>query len=329
MRRSASEKMEVINIVRESEPGVNRTLKELGISKSTFYEWYSRYLEYGYDGLKPKKTERKHFWNKIPEKERQKVIEHALDRPELSPREIACDITDKKGWFISESSVYRILKERGLITSPAWIVMQACDEFKDKTTAPNEMWQTDFTYLKVILWGWFYLSTVLDDFSRYIVHWRLCSTMTSDDAARVVGEAKDITGITPDKTICLLSDNGPCYIGQEFKEFLIKHNITHVRGKPFHPQTQGKIERYHRTMKNVIKLENYYLPEDLEQNIQKFVDYYNNERYHESLNNLTPADVYFGRNKEILAKRKEIKKETLIMRRKQYQRSKIKQLTSY
>ena len=83
MRRSASEKMEVINIVRESEPGVNRTLKELGISKSTFYEWYSRYLEYGYDGLKPKKTERKHFWNKIPEKERQKVIEHALDRPEL------------------------------------------------------------------------------------------------------------------------------------------------------------------------------------------------------------------------------------------------------
>jgi transposase-like protein len=113
------------------------------------------------------------------------------------------------------------------------------------------------------------------------------------------------------------------------KEFLENNNITHVRGKPFHPQTQGKIERYHRTMKNVIKLENYYLPEDLEQTIQKFVDYYNNERYHESLNNLTPADVYFGRDKEILAKRKQIKKETLIMRRKQYQKSKIKQLTSY
>ena len=140
MRRSASEKMEIIRIVAGSELGVKRTLEELGISRSTFYQWYRRYLDKGFDGLKPKEQTRKSFWNKIPEKERQKVVETALDKTELSPRELACYITDNKGWFISESSVYRILKERGLITSPAWIVMAAADEFKDKTTHLHQQW---------------------------------------------------------------------------------------------------------------------------------------------------------------------------------------------
>jgi transposase InsO family protein len=257
------------------------------------------------------------------------VIEHALDRPELSPRELAWDITDKKGWFISESSVYRILKERGLITSPAWIIMQAADQLKDKTTAPNQMWQSDFTYLKVIGWGWYFLDTVLDDYSRYIIHHKLCSNMTSDDASVVVEEAKQITGIKPKKWTRLLTDNGPCFIGKEFKEFLLKNKITHVKGKPFHPQTQGKIERYHRTMKNIIKLENYYLPEELEQKIKEFVDYYNNARYHESLNNLTPADVYFGRGKEILENRKMVKRKTLAKRKEQYQRVRLLEQDSY
>ncbi len=138
MRRSASEKMEIINIVEGSELGVKRTLDELGISRSTFYEWYKRYLENGFDGLKPKVPERNSFWNKIPEKERNRVVETALDKTELSPRELAYHITDKQDWFISESSVYRILKERGLITSPAWIVMVAADEFKDKTVRVHQ-----------------------------------------------------------------------------------------------------------------------------------------------------------------------------------------------
>ena len=85
--------------------------------------------------------------------------------------------------------------------------------------------------------------------------------------------------------------------------------------KPLHPQTQGKIERYHRTMKNIIKLEHYYSPGELEAHIAEFVDYYNNQRYHESLNNVTPADVYFGRDQEILAKREDIKQRTLQKRK--------------
>lgn len=316
MRRSASEKMEVIRIVEGSELGVKRTLEELGISRSTFYEWYKRYLEKGFDGLKPKTSKRKSFWNKIPYKERQMVVETALDRTDLSPRELAFEITDEQGWFISESSVYRILKERGLIPSPAWILMAASDEFKDKTSYVHQQWQTDFTYFKIIGWGWYYLATIMDDYSRYIIHWELCSNMESDDAMRVVGQALSITELPPKKRPRLLTDNGSCYVSNAFKEFIGQQEMGHVQGAPYHPQTQGKIERYHRTMKNVVKLENYYYPDDLRHRLSEFVDYYNNHRYHESLGNVTPADVYFGRDKEILHRRRNIKIQTIKERRK-------------
>jgi transposase InsO family protein len=98
----------------------------------------------------------------------------------LSPRELAIKFTDERRYFVSEASVYRLLRTCDLITSPAFIVMKAADEFREKTTAPNQLWQTDFTYLKVIGWGWFYLSTVLDDFSRYIIAWKLCSGMAAE-----------------------------------------------------------------------------------------------------------------------------------------------------
>ena len=93
----------------------------------------------------------------------------------------------------------------------------------------------------------------------------------------------------------LLTDNGSCYISNEFNNFLTEKNLDIVHGAPYHPQTQGKIERYHRTMKNVVKLENYFFPDELRAKLAEFVDYYNNHRYHESLGNVTPADVYFGR----------------------------------
>ncbi len=115
----------------------------------------------------------------------------------------------------------------------------------------------------------------------------------------------------------LLSDNGPCYISQELKKFMRDRELSHIRGQLYHPMTQGKIERFHRSMKNIINLNHYYLPGELEKEIDEFVNYYNNERYHESLNNLKPVNVYNGKSFEILDRREEIKQRTMKMRRRQ------------
>ena len=327
MRFTASEKQEIIHTVVRSELGVNKTLREIGINKSTFYNWYKAYSDQGIDGLAPSKRTSNRQWNSIPQKQKNLVIELALDHPELSSRELAYKLTDEQQIFISESSVYRILKDRGLITTPAHIFMQASDEFKDKTLFVHQMWQTDFTYFKILGWGWYYLSTVLDDHSRYIVHWELCSGMKVEDVKRTVDRAIIKAKISTKQRPKLLSDNGSCYIASELNSYLKKqHDMDQVHGRPMHPQTQGKIERYHRTMKNVIKLDNYYCVEELERALEKFVYIYNNERYHESLQNLTPADVYYGRGDIILRERRKIKTETLRKRKMEYEKLKSKNI---
>ena len=254
----------------------------------------------------------------IPDAVRERIIRLALDEPTLSPRELAVRFTDTENDFVSESSVYRLLKAHDLIASPAFIVMKAADEFKDKTTAPNQLWQTDFTYLKVVGWGWFYLSTVLDDFSRYIIAWKLCTTMKVEDVTATLDLALKASGLDQAKVIHrprLLSDNGSSYIAADLAKWLDSQKMEHVRGAPYHPMTQGKIERWHQTLKNRILLENYYLPGDLEAQIEAFVADYNNLRYHEGIGNLTPADVYFGRGQTILTKRERIKRQTIANRR--------------
>ncbi len=226
--------------------------------------------------------------------------------------------TDERRYFVSESSGYRLLKARDLITSPAYVVIKAANEFKDKTTAINQMWQTDFTYLKITGWGWYYLSTVLDDFSSYIVAWKLCTNMCASDVMASLDLALAASGldhITVLHRPRLLSDNGSSYVAGDLAEWLADKGMEHVRGAPYHPQTQGKIERWHQILKNRILLNNYYLPGDFERQISAFVEHYNNASYHESLDNLTPADVYFGRAETILAERQRIKRETLKTRR--------------
>lgn len=318
MRYSQPERMEIIRIVEGSSLSVRKTLEELDVNRSTFYDWYCRYRENGYDGLADRRSGPRRFWNRIPERIKEQVVDIALEHAEKSPRELAWHITDTQGYFISESSVYRILKAFDLITSPAYIVMSARDKFKHPTRRINELWQTDFTYLKVVGWGWYYLSTVMDDYSRYILAWRLSTTMAADDVKQVLDQAVEKTGVERVHVRHrprLLSDNGPCYLSKDLRAYLEECGIEHTRSAPYHPMTQGKIERYHRSMKNVITLQNYYLPGELREEIERFVDHYNHRRYHESLDNLTPADVYAGRAQEILAEREEIKKRTMMRRR--------------
>ena len=297
MSYTASEKLEVIRLVEESSVSVGQVLQELGIPRSTFYDWYDRYERYGLDGLRRQGSSARTFWNRIPEEVRQQVVDIALEHPGMTPRELAWHITDTEDYFVSESSVYRILKALDLVTSPHYIVIKAADRFQKPTQAVNELWQTDFTYILVKGWGWFYLSTVIDDYSRYVIAWKLCTSMTADDVIATLDLAREHTG------------------------------CQQTHGRPYHPQTQGKIERYHRSMKNVILLENYFQPEDLERAISQWVEHYNNKRYHEALDNLRPADVFSGRDAKILKKRADTKHRTMTARRAMH-RQQIRQSKS-
>ena len=243
MRYPAAEKLEIIRLVEHAPLPVRDTLAKLGISRASFYRWYDRYRHGGPDALADRAPRAQRVWNRIPQAVRDSVIQLALDAPALSPRELAARFTDTRSYFISEASVYHLLKAQGLIASPAVIVIKAAGSFKDKTSAPNQLWQTDFTYLKVIGWGWFYLSSVLDDFSRYIVAWKLCTTMPAEDVTATLDLALRASGLdeaTPTGWPPLLSDNGSSYIAGELPEWLEDRKIKHVRGAPCHPMTQGR-----------------------------------------------------------------------------------------
>ena len=199
---------------------VKRTLEKLGIPRATFYRWCDVYQSGGPEALDDRSPRPDRVWNRIPDDIREQL---ALDEAALSPRELAVRFTDTEKYFVSEASVYRLLKAHDLIASPVFIVMKAADEFKDKTTAPNQLWQTDFTYLKVIGWGWFYLSTILDDFSRYIIAWKLCTTMKVEDVTATLDLALKASELDQAKVIHrprLLSDNGSSYIAADLAKWL-------------------------------------------------------------------------------------------------------------
>jgi len=144
MRLPASEKLEIIRLVEQSHLPARRTLQMLGIKPSTFYRWYDRFRSGGPEALEDKPPKPDRVWNRIPDDVRQRVVMMAFEQPELSPRELATRFTDTNSYYVSESSVYRLLKAHDLIGSPAFIVIKAADEFKDKTTAPNERGGAEF-----------------------------------------------------------------------------------------------------------------------------------------------------------------------------------------
>ena len=226
--------------------------------------------------------------------------------------------TDNMGFSVSESTVYRILRREGLVKRPE-MRLAAGKECHRKTTGPHQMWATDASYFRVVGWGYYYMVTVMDDYSRFILAHRLQRDMTSDSFIEVVQEAVDRTGMDQipieDRTR-LLSDNGPGYVSRAFRDCLGVVGIKHILATPFHPQTNGKLERCHQTLKRDVNQLPYEMPSDLEAAIVAFVSYYNCRRYHKALGNVTPSDVLKGRRPEILRRRKEVQAQTIQRRRR-------------
>lgn len=315
---TAEQKQTIVEAVEHRVVPVRVVLKHMGIPPSTYYRWRKAYRCDGLKGLIDRSSEPHRFWNRITDEERDTVIEQALRHPEEPSRQIAFRVTDGCGFSVSESTVYRILKVKGLIPDREIKGFSAGDEYMDKPTRVNEQWQIDATYLKVVGWGWYFLISILDDVSRRILSWRLQPKMDGGAFSEVVQDALDETGLAhapPLRKPRLLTDNGSGVVGKAFQGYVESAGITHILASPYHPQTNGKIERYHRSLKERVLLVAHTTPWDLADDIAAFVAYYNSQRYHEALGNVTPDDVYFGRSTTILQARDKLKAETLARRR--------------
>ena len=318
---STTEKLDVIRLAECSDQPKAQVLAKFDIPPSTYYRWQRRYRRGGRIALEDMTTRRGASWNQLLDDERRMVLDMAIVQPELSSRELAFKITDSCGFSVSESTVYRLLKKAGLIRGVERKTFPASSEYHDKPGRVNAQWQTDASYFKAVGWGWYYLISVLDDYSRRIVAWRLQADMTAEsfsDVVELACEAVGLDGMDVEHRPRLVSDRGAALISGDFETYLEERDIGHILASPYHPQTNGKIERFcqrHRSCKERVNLDVHETPMELEREIGAFIRWYNTDRYHEALGNVTPDDVYFGRRETILDQRKKLKQKTLARRR--------------
>jgi transposase InsO family protein len=318
---NADEKADLIRKVDLFEGSREKVLKSLKIKRSTFYKWRRVYDEYGVEGLTKLKAGAKRIWNKLTDAETKEILKVARNHPELSPRLLSVKITDEGRFFVSESTVFKVLKDNGLVNPRPMPEMPAAREWRKKTTRPDEIWQCDGTNLFIVGWGYYKLIPVEDDYSRKILGYDLKpdeSAFSITDAVEIAIENSKKEGHLSEEGVmpALYSDNGSGFASKVMSGYLGIHGIRHIFGTPYHPQGRGKIERFNRRIKETLCLVVYQSPEELKRSIDEAIRVYN-QTPHESLKNVSPSDVYAGRKEEILQKREE-KKRLTFERRKQY-----------
>jgi len=299
----------------------SRLLKELKISRTTYYRWRRAYDESGIEGVIRGKPVAKRIWNKLLPEEEARIVKIAKGHPELSPRLLAIKITDEEDFSVSEAAVYRVLKDNNLIAPRPLPEMPAAKSWKHKTKRPDEIWQCDATNLFIAGWGYYKLIPVQDDYSRKIIAWDIRPDETaftfSDIVEMGLEQARKQGHLLENEPMpSLYTDNGPGFTSKIMADYLACHGIRHILGTPYHPQGRGKIERFNRTIKGKLCLVVYCSPEELKKATGEAITVYN-ATPHESLQNVSPDDVYAGRKEAILEKRREKKRLTL-ERRKQY-----------
>lgn len=308
-------KLRLIETIKESNLPYQKTCSILKLNPDRFYRWMSLYTTFGMPALEDQRPIAKSLPQKLLPKEKLLIIDYALKHPELRHRKLSWQMARDEVAFVSESTVYRVLDEAGLISKWPYPVMPK-KKFDQEPTKPNELWHIDITYIPIgdIFW---YLISILDSYSRYIVYWELCFSMTQEDVKRVIDFALLETGLLESEAKPkLLSDNGTQITAKSLKKFFKELGIAHIRTAFHHPQSNGRMEIFHKTIKyEDVYINNYLTPYEARDGIAKFINYYNTKRLHQAIGYVTPYERYIGKDQEILDNIKEKRQKALLERK--------------
>jgi transposase InsO family protein len=297
-RYSAEQKAAVLRIVDEAVARtgwrVRRVLKRLGIPRSVYYEWRDRALQKRLDDLVPGGR----CLSAVLPEEKEAVITYALAHPKDGYRRLAWMMVDADVAYLSPASVYRILTDADLLYR--WKRSCRSGEKPEVPTRPHQRWHTDIMYLRV---GdvWYFLVTVLDGFSRYVVHWELLTSMRAADVRLVIQHALEANGL---KDVEIVSDNGSQFTSADFKALVRQFELQHIRIRTYHPESNGTLERFHRSTREALAdddLRNLARAREL---IGRWIEHYNENRLHASLQYLPPCEFYRGNPTERIAERR-------------------------
>ena len=268
-------------------------IRRIGIARSKYYDWRKRYGKVNeHNAWIPRD-----FW--LTDFERQAIIDYYDDNSLEGYRRLCYMMIDDDIAAVSPSSVYRVLSNAGLLNKFNGKKSKKGTGFVQPLEA-HEHWHIDISYIN-ICGTFYYMCSVLDGFSRYIVHWEIREAMKESDVEIILQRAREKF---PDATPRIISDNGPQFISKDFKEFIRISGMTHVKTSPYYPQSNGKLERYHRTIKSTCIRANTPLSlDDCQRMVTDFVNRYNNTRLHSSIGYVTPADKLHGRAELIQAQR--------------------------
>lgn len=297
-RFTAEDKRAVLELVAAAQTRtgwtLRRILKQLGLSKGRYHEWRKRAAK---EGRLADRSTAVVPRNALLPAEKEAILAYALTHPKDGYRRLTWQMIDEDVVYASASSVYRTLSDADLLYR--WKRSTASGEAPPRATQPNERWHTDLMYLRIED-SWYFLVTVIDAFSRYVVHWDLLSTMTAADVTLVIQEAVERTGAQPQ----IVTDNGTQFTAADFKHLVRQFELEHVRIRTYHPESNGVVERFHRSTREALgdsELANLSRAREL---IGVWVQHYNHVRLHASLHYLPPAEYYAGNPEQRLDERK-------------------------
>ena len=304
---------QVVDFVRywspRAEIAASRLVSWLGISQSKYYDWQQRYGQAnGHNAAVPRD-----FW--LTGWEQAAILAYQVDHPEEGYRRLAYMMLDDEVVAVSPSSVYRVLKGADRLKKWAKSPAKKGQGFQ-QPLQPHQHWHIDISYLN-ICGTFYYLCSILDGYSRFVVHWEIREQMTEQDVEIILQRAREQF---PEAKPRIISDNGPQFVAKDFKEFIRLCGMTHVRTSLYYPQSNGKLERWHKTIKGeCIRPGTPLSLEEARRLVAEFVAYYNNERLHSAIGYITPNDKLAGREAEIFAKRRRKLEQAREDRRRHWQ----------